>query len=205
MRLPLLPQSGCCSVCGRPVEGLLSEYVCEECAKAPPAFDRAACAMKFEGQARRMILDFKFNRHLWIRDDLVDFLEAAVRVRFDVSSIDLVIPMPTTIIHRWDRGYNQCEPIARLLARRIGRRLDVRSLARCGSPKRQSSLTEQERRENAKGTFIVRRPRLIRGRTILVVDDILTTGATMSDAARALKESGAARVWAATIARSIRD
>ena len=152
-----------------------------------------------------MILDFKFNRHLWIRDDLVDFLEAAVRVRFDVSSIDLVIPMPTTIIHRWDRGYNQCEPIARLLARRIGRRLDVRSLARCGSPKRQSSLTEQERRENAKGTFIVRRPRLIRGRTILVVDDILTTGATMSDAARALKESGAARVWAATLARSIRD
>ncbi len=205
MRLPLLPQTGCCSVCGRPVEGLSSEYVCEECAKAPPAFDRAACAMKFEGQARRMILDFKFNRHLWIRDDLVDFLEAAVRVRFDVSSIDLVIPMPTTIIHRWDRGYNQCEPIARLLARRIGRRLDVRSLARCGSPKRQSSLTEQERRENAKGTFIVRRPRLIRGRTILVVDDILTTGATMSDAARALKESGAARVWAATLARSVRD
>ena len=205
MRLPLVPQTGCCSVCGRPVEGFEGEYVCDECRKTKPAFDRAASAMRFEGRARQMLLDFKFNRHLWLRDDFADLLEAAVRARFDVSSIDLVVPMPTTAAHRWDRGYNQCEPIARLLARRIGRRFDARSLVRVGKPLRQSSLSEDERRENATGTFAARRPRMVRGRTVLVVDDILTTGATMSDAARALKEGGASRVWAATLARSVRD
>lgn len=205
MRLPLAPQTGCCSVCGRPVEGFEGEYVCEECEKANPAFDRAACAMRFEGRARQMLLDFKFNRHLWLRDDLADLLEAAVIARFDVPSTDLVVPMPTTTVHRWDRGYNQCEPIARLLARRIGRRFDPLALSRCGAPKRQSSLSEEDRRKNAKGTFAVRRPEMVRGRTVLVVDDIMTTGATLSEAARALKEGGAAVVWAATLARSVRD
>jgi len=205
MRLPLAPQTGCCSVCGRPVEGFAGEYVCEECEKTKPAFDRAACAMRFEGRARRMLLDFKFNRHLWLRDDFADLLEAAVRARLDVPSADLVVPMPTTTVHRWDRGYNQCEPVARLLASRIGRRFDARALARRGSPKRQSSLAEDERRENAKGTFAVRRPEMVRGRTVLLVDDIMTTGATMSEAARALKEHGASAVWAAALARSVRD
>lgn len=205
MRLPLAPQTGCCAVCGRPVEGSAGEFVCEECASNPPAFDRAACAMRFEGSARQMLLDFKFNRHLWLRDDFADLIEAAVRARFDVAAVDLVIPMPASAVHRWDRGYNQCEPVARLVARRISRRFDASSLVRRGAPARQSSLTELERRENAKGTFLVRRPRLVRGRTVLVVDDVLTTGATMSEAARTLKESGASRVWAATLARSVRD
>ena len=205
MKLPFLEQTGCCSICGRPVEGFTGEYVCEDCETHRPEFDRAAAALRFEGRARLMVLDFKFNRHLWLRDDLADFLEAAVRARLDVPSVDVVIPMPTTRVHRWYRGYNQCEPIARLLAKRIGRRCDSGSLVRCGNPSRQSSLTEAERRENVKGTFSVRRPSLVRGRTVLVVDDILTTGATMSEAAHALKESGAARVWAATLARSTRD
>jgi len=202
MKLPFLAQTGCCSICGRPVEGFAGEYVCEDCEIHRPEFDRAAAAMRFEGRARQMVLDFKFNRHLWLRGDLADFLEAAVRARLDVPSIDLVIPMPTTRVHRWDRGYNQCEPIARLLARRIERRYDAGTLLRRGNPRRQSSLTEFERRENVKETFLVSRPALVRGRTVLVVDDILTTGATMSEAARVLKDSGASRVLAATLARS---
>ena len=205
MRLPIVAQTGCCSVCGRPVEGFEGEYLCDECRRTKPDFDRAVCAMRFEGRARQMLLDFKFNRHLWLRDDFADLLEAAVRARLEVAAIDLVVPMPATTVHRWDRGYNQCEPVAALLASRIARRFDSRSLVRRGRPRRQSSLTEEERRENAKGTFEVTRPELVRGRTVLVVDDILTTGATMSDAARTLKESGASRVWAATLARAIRD
>lgn len=205
MRLPTVPQSGCCKVCAKAVAENEGEYLCEECGEHPPAYDRAACALRFEGRAREIILDFKFNRHLWLTDDFVDWLEAAVRARFVVSAIDVVVPMPATLFNRWDRGYNQTELLARKLAARIDRRLETGALARRGRPKRQSTLSEAERRENVKGTFAVRHPEWVRGRTVLLVDDILTTGSTMSAAAAALKAAGASRVLAATLARSIRS
>ena len=70
--------------------------------------------------------------------------------------------------------------------------------------RRQAGLDEDARRANVKGTFAVRRPGRVRGRTVLVVDDVMTTGATLSECARALKASGAARVWCLAVARSIR-
>jgi predicted amidophosphoribosyltransferase len=75
---------------------------------------------------------------------------------------------------------------------------------RQGKFETQSSLTEEERIENVKGTFAVRRPELVRGRTILVVDDIMTTGATLGECAKTLKAAGASRVWSVTLARSVR-
>lgn len=205
MRLPFAAQTGCCSICARPVEGFSGEYVCDECKRRRPSFDSAAVALRFEGHARDMILDFKFNRHLWLRDDFSDWLEAAVRARFDVSSIDAVLPMPASVVHRWDRGYNQCDPLARILSRRIGRRFDAQALSRRGCVRRQASLNEIERAENVKNSFKVARPAFVRGRTLLLVDDILTTGSTLSEASGELKRAGAYRVWVAALARSIRD
>jgi len=205
MRLPAVAQTGCCRVCSRAVESLDGEYLCEDCARRPPSYDRAACALRFEGKARDMILDFKFRRHLWLAADFSDWLEAAVRTRFDIVEIDLVVPMPTTLYHYWDRGYNQSEMLSRTVAQRIDRRHDAHILVRKGSPRRQSSLNESERLENARGTFAVRHDEMIRGRTVLVVDDIITTGATMSAAADALKEHGASRIFAAALARSVRS
>lgn len=205
MRLPTVAQKGCCRVCAKAIAGQDDEYLCEDCEKSPPSYDRAACALRFEGRARDMLLDFKFNRHLWLAADFADWLEAAVCARLNATAVDVVLPMPTTIFHRWDRGYNQTEILARLLAGRLDRRFDPKALARKGNPRRQSSLSEAERRENAKGTFEVRRPEWIRGRTVLLVDDILTTGATMSEAALTLKAAGASQVLAATVARSIRS
>lgn len=205
MRLPVVPQTGCCRVCARPVPGLAGDYLCEECRRRPPAFDAAAAALRFQGDARAMLLDFKFNRHLWLREDFADWLEAAVRVRFDPAAVDVVLPVPTTRFHRWDRGYNQCAYLASALARRLDRRCDAGVLARKGHPKRQSDLTEDERRENVRDTFRVRRPERVRGRTVLVLDDVLTTGATLSECAATLKAAGAARVWCVTLARAVRD
>ena len=152
-----------------------------------------------------MLLGFKFNRRLWLRDDFVDWLEAALRARFDGAAVDLVLPMPTTLFHRADRGYSQCAYLAKPLARRIDRLYRPDILRRTGHPRRQSDLREEERRENAKDTFAVRHPELVRGRTVLVVDDVMTTGATLSECARSLKDAGVWRVWCLTLARSIRS
>jgi ComF family protein len=200
-----------CEVCGQPVDRE-SRYVCADCLNRVPfvrpedgvyEIKDAASAVRFECETRQMVLDYKFNRHLWLRDDFADWIEAAALARFDVAAVDLVVPMPTTVRHRLDRGYNPCDLLARELARRI-RRACLRVLARKGKFQRQGSLTEEERIENVKGTFAVRRPELVRGRTVLVVDDIMTTGATLAECAKTLREAGASRVWSVTLARSVR-
>ena len=112
--------------------------------------------------------------------------------------------MPTTVRHRLDRGCNPCEILASELARRI-RRACRRVLVRQGDFERQGGLDEEARMENVKGTFAVRHPEFVRGRTVLVVDDIMTTGATLAETAKTLKEAGASRVWSVTLARSVRS
>ena len=205
MRLPFTPAEGCCRICGRPVEGLCREYLCEDCSGAnAPAFDRAASALRFEGRAREMVHGFKSRQEIWLRDDFCDWLEAAARVRFDIPAVDVVLPMPVVLRHKFDRGYNQCDFLARCLAERFGRICRAGVLARCGNPKRQAGLDEESRRENVKGTFTVRKPQFVRGRTVLVVDDVMTTGATLSECAKELKSAGAWRVWCLTLARSVR-
>jgi ComF family protein len=205
MRMPFVPTEGCCRVCGKAVEDLDGEYLCEDCGgRDAPAFDRAAGAVRFEGRARELVLCYKSARRLWLRDDFVDWLEAAARSRFDVSSVDIVLPMPATPVHRFLRGYNQCEYLASELARRFRRAYRSDVVARCGSPRRQAELDEASRRENVKGTFSVKKPEFVRGRTILVVDDVMTTGSTLSECARTLKAAGAWRVWCATVAQAVR-
>ena len=200
-----------CEVCGSEVDRP-GRHVCADCLNRVPfvrpedgvyEIPDAASAVRFECETREMVLGFKFERHVWLRDDFVDWLEAAAASRFNLAAVDLVVPMPTTVRHRMDRGYNPCELLAEELARRICR-VCRRVLSRQGKFARQGSLNEEERLENVKGTFAVKRPEYVRGRTILVVDDIMTTGATLAECAKTLKEAGASRVWSATLARSVR-
>ncbi len=200
-----------CEVCGADVDRP-ARYICADCLNRVPfvrpedgvyEIPDAASAVRFECETREMVLGFKFNRHVWLRNDFADWLEAAAASRFDLAAVDLVVPMPTTVRHRMDRGYNPCDLLAQELARRICRACR-RVLARCGKFARQGSLNEEERLENVKGTFAVKRPEYVRGRTVLVVDDIMTTGATLAECARTLKDAGASRVWSVTLARSVR-
>ena len=102
-------------------------------------------------------------------------------------------------------GFNQCGYLAAELAKRIDRRCAARRLVRIGSPARQGGLDEDARRENVRGTFAAPDPAGVCGRTVLLVDDIMTTGATFSEAAATLKAAGAARVWCLALARSVRN
>ena len=152
-----------------------------------------------------MVQAFKFRFHHWLLDDFADMMEGTARARFKVDEIGVVTPVPITLWHRIARGYNQSGYLAAALAKRLGAPFAGRILRRVGTPRAQRTLGEEERRQNVEGTFAVRRPALVRGRTVLVVDDIMTTGATLSECAKMLKESGAERVWCISLARSVRD
>ena len=203
-RLPFVPTDGCCRICGRAAEKLDGEFLCTDCRARRPSFDRAASALSFDGEARELVNGFKFRERLWLRDDFADWLEAAARVRFKVEEVDVVVPMPSTLPHRIDRGYNQCDYLGRALAKRLAKPYGRRALKRTGWPKRQGGLSEEDRRANVLGTFAVRTPEAVRGKTVLVVDDIMTTGSTLSECAAELKRVGATRVWCVTLARSFR-
>ena len=206
-RLPFVPTQGLCRRCGRDTGDLDVEYQCIDCrGRHPPHYDRAGSALRFDGKAREIINAFKFRRAFFLRNDFADFLSAAARVRFKVDEIDFVSEIPATRQHRFLRGYNPAGILADAMASRLNKPR-LKSLRRIGSPKRQGGLDEESRHENVKGTFAVRgnsvKVKLV-GRTILLVDDIMTTGATFSEAAKTLKAVGAKRVWTLSLARSVR-
>lgn len=202
MRLPFIPVDGCCRRCGFDVHRLDGEFLCEDCRIHRPAYDRAASVLRFEGDAKKLLVGFKFKGNLWLRDDFADWLEAAARSRFRTDEIDFIVPVPMKFFRKIDRGYNQCDVLASALAGRLGKPAAIGALKRSGSPKRQSSLSEDERRENVKDTFAVRSPSSVAGRTVMVVDDVMTTGSTLSECARVLKAAGAARVWCLALTHS---
>ena len=199
MRLPFNPTSGLCRKCGRDAPGLDGEFLCDDCRIHKPHFDRAVCALRFEGDARELINRFKFRERIYLRDDFVDFLEAAAMARFRLDKIGYVVPMPSVKVRRWLRGYNLCKYLASSLAKRLGKPcLDI--LRRTGTPARQGGLSEDERRVNVIGTFAAKRCSGVP----LLVDDVMTTGSTLSEAARTLKATGAESVCCIALARSIR-
>ena len=199
MRLPVNPASGLCRKCGRDAPGFDGDFLCDDCRLHRPHFDRAACALRFEGEARELVNKFKFRGRIYLRDDFVDFLEATAMARFRLEKISCVVPMPSVPLRRWLRGYNQCEYLAAALAKRLGKPC-LRLLRRTGSPARQGGLTEDDRRSNVIGTFASKPC----SGTPLLVDDVMTTGSTLSEASRMLKLAGADSVFCIALARSIR-
>ena len=211
MRLPFIPRDGLCRKCGRDAAGLNGEYLCEDCVTHHPHFDRVSSVLRFEQDARELVNSFKFREKTYLLGDFADFLEGLAHVHFKLNDLDAVVPMPSTCLHRYLRGYNQCELLARVLARRIGKPVK-HLLRRVGNPVRQGGLSEADRRKNVIDTFAPARlstfrlfcPSAVPPSTVLIVDDIMTTGSTLSEAAKTLKAMGVKQVWGLTLARSIR-
>lgn len=201
--LPFFESGGMCRVCGGLVAAPTEhDFVCDDCRTAPPAYEYARSAVRFIDPVRSLILDFKYRHATWLREDLVDLLEGAVRAKLDFTAIDVVVPVPLHPNRQRERGYNQSALLGASLARRLNRRFDNTSFVRIRDTEHQARLDRANRLTNLDGAFAVADARGVRGRTILLVDDVSTTGATLSHCARPLIAAGAARVWCATVARS---
>jgi len=197
-----LYEASVCEVCGLHVEGRVAHsFVCGACRDEAPRFDRARAAGRFAGVLREQIHRFKYSNALWLTRDLTDLLEGCLRAHFAVDGIDAVVPVPLYPVRQRERSYNQAAVLAHELAKRIGRRCETTALIRTRHTATQTALGAQHRRANMRGAFEVAKPDWLRHRRILLVDDVMTTGATLNECARVMKKAEVYQVWAVTLAR----
>ena len=192
-----------CERCGDPVPGTIGgPYECAGCRGLRPAFDWARSAVRYEGPAKACIRRFKYQAGIWLQEELVGWLAALWRTcPAEVRSVDFVAGIPLYPRRERERGYNQAALLAEGLAEQVGIPFRRGLLGRTKPTATQTHLTAVQRVHNVKGVFSVRRPGDVRGARIALVDDVMTTGATVNECARALKAAGAAAVMVLTVAR----
>ena len=184
------------------------DSLCGTCRQGDLEFDLARSYGLYAGNLRKAILHLKFHGREYLGDRLGALLARAWEALPEPDSA-LVAPVPLHSSRRRERGFNQAELLARGLVRSLrkerrirGLRLVAGSLRRIRATVPQVGLSLSARRENVSGVFSVARPEEMRNRTVVVVDDVMTTGATLSACAAALKRAGAARVLALSLARA---
>jgi ComF family protein len=179
-----------------------ADVLCGHCVLQPPAYSGARSFGYYSGELGRLIQGLKFNNRRNLVPLLVPFLIQAYYGSWDRDDFDLVVPIPLHPKRRRTRGYNQSEMLARLLARRTGIPFGNSVLIRKRSTLPQVGLTDTQRRENVRNAFQCINSGQISGRRILLIDDVMTTGATASSASAALMKGGALRVSVLTLART---
>jgi ComF family protein len=160
-------------------------------------FDNAVCFGFYDGSLRRLIHLFKYAGMKPLARTLAGYLERALSID---DRFDAVVAVPLHWRKKWARGFNQAELLARFIARHRGIPL-VNALRRKRSTGVQAGLAMAGRRRNVAGAFTARLSADLKGKRILLIDDVMTTGATASACASALKRAGAASVSLATLAR----
>lgn len=191
-----------CSWCGDPVFGKVDHaYTCSLCEEHAPAFDRARSAVRYRGPIQNVIQAFKYGYHSCLSHDMLGLLQGCVAAHYADAQFDGVCWVPLSPARERKRGFNQARILASGLARRLGIRLMPPCLLRTRDTTSQTGLSMSQRRLNVKGVFGAAREEWIDGKFLLLVDDVMTTGATVHECARTLKKAGAAGVHVLTVAR----
>ena len=183
-----------CEVCARPFASPLST-ICGECLKKPPPFVRAQSYTLYGETMKEAIHLLKYSRIKRLARPL-----AARLVGLSLPEVDAVIPVPIGLGGLRERGFNQTLQIGRVVARHLGVPMIADVLYRKRETARQAGLTRTQRIANLRGAFGTRGP--LPARRVLLVDDVITTGTTASECAKALRKAGAAEIHVVTLART---
>ncbi len=198
-------QSPYCNSCGAPAE-LSYDYPtenfeCGSCRDKMFAFDRARSLGLYDAGLKKLIHHFKYQSQPGVMREIAPLLQAFFSARDEIGPEFYVSPVPLHFRKMKERTFDQSFLIAKEVARQLSLPLANGLLRRVKDTDSQARKTKTDRAKNIKGAFQVDRPDCVAGKDILLVDDVLTTGATVNEAARVLKRAKAARVYVFTLAR----
>ncbi len=192
-----------CAKCSEPFPGAITQtFSCANCAERRLHFDCAVAAYRSRGLVRNVLHQFKYGKQRHLRHPIAKWLgESLADPRLRGRHFDIIVPVPLHPARERERGFNQAALLSELLA--LATELPARPiLERVRYTTTQTAYDRAERMENLHGAFRLRKNKDVRGLHVLLIDDVLTTGSTLSECARVLRAAGAVSVHAATAARA---
>jgi ComF family protein len=191
-----------CTCCGDPILGAVDhDFSCYRCSSVHPNYDKARSAMRYSGVVVELIKRFKYQHAFYLADDLIAWLHALVEATCCHEPFSCILPVPLHPQRQRERGYNQSTILARGLAQRMQVRWHTPWLFRVRPTIAQTHLTQPQRISNVAGAFEADVSCAKKYPSVLLVDDVMTTGATVEACSKALCQAGVERVCVATIAR----
>jgi ComF family protein len=191
-----------CTCCGRVFEDREGpDRACGDCQADPPPFTRARAAALYDGPVAQAVTRFKFSRQLALLPVMQHWLQRPLCLEL-VAAADLLAPVPLHPKRIKNRGFNQSLFLAQGFP---GAAVVREALVRTRHTPPQVGLNPKERRDNVKGAFAVTDPARVQGQSVLLIDDLYTTGSTVKECARVLRKAGARRVDVLTVARVKHD
>jgi ComF family protein len=193
-----------CERCGLPFEGSITGlFECSNCREVELHFSSARSAVLAKDAVLEVIHRYKYNRSLWFEPFLADLLVRAAREEVRKEEWDVIVPVPLHPTKQREREFNQAERLARRLGNALEMPVQSRWLRRTTATRTQTLLSRTERAANVRKAFTVARGLQLNGERIVLIDDVLTTGATTNACAKALRDAGAGQVCVWTVARGI--
>ncbi len=193
-----------CERCGLPFAGDITvRFECANCRELDLQFAWARSAVSAQGMILEVVHRYKYGRALWFEPFLAELLTAAARPTLEEEPWDALVPVPLHPVRLREREFNQAERLARRLGEAAGLPVQSRWLQRIARTHTQTQLSRADRIDNVRRAFQVPERIDLSGARIVLVDDVLTTGATTSACATALRKAGADRVSVWTVARGL--
>lgn len=200
-----------CSQCGIPLETTLCtslnpesflrlKATCHKCKRKKHQFVCARSLGEYTGSLREIIHYYKFNKKSYLSEPLADLMMKILDIRKMFGRIDAIIAVPLHRKRKKERGFNQSFLIAKRLGRKLKIKVERRALSRIKKSIPQMDLPAHQREKNVMGAFKLRKVKRIRDKRILLIDDVMTTGATVNECARVLQRSGSKEIFVLTIA-----
>lgn len=193
-----------CERCGLPHEGeITADYTCANCREIELDFIAARAAVKACGVVLELIHRFKYNRALWFEPFIAGLLAEPAVPWLARERWNLIVPVPLHPVKEREREFNQAQRLAARLGKASGLRVEARSLRRVAATRTQTALSRTERARNVRNAFRATSPSVFENARVVLVDDVMTTGATANACAAALKKAGAEAVCVWTVARAV--
>ncbi len=191
-----------CEKCGQPFEGeITATFDCANCQDVKFHFRFARSAMEANDLVLDIIHRYKYSGGLWFENFLADALIHQAGPALAAEKWDLIVPIPLHHVKERERQFNQAERLARRLGRAAGLPVNVHLVKRVKSTATQTLLGRRERARNVQAAFAARPGAKLNGEKVVLLDDVLTTGATTSACAKALRKAGAGDICVWTVAR----